>query len=35
VCDGGDWATRTWSRHPAPTRAIRRTKAEPQPCAAA
>jgi hypothetical protein len=31
VCDG--WAT--WSRHPVPTRAIRRTKAEPQPCAAA
>ena len=29
------WATRTWSRHPVPTRAIRRTKAEPQPCAAA
>ena len=28
-------ATRTWSRHPVPTRAIRRTKAEPQPCAAA
>ena len=24
-----------WSRHPVPTRAIRRTKAEPQPCAAA
>ena len=23
------------SRHPVPTRAIRRTKAEPQPCAAA
>ena len=35
VCDGGDWATRTWSRHPVPIRAIRRTKAEPQPCAAA
>ena len=29
------WAARTWSRHPVPTRAIRRTKAEPQPCAAA
>src|SRR5215831_7797317 len=29
------WATRAWSRHPVPTRAIRRTKAEPQPCAAA
>jgi len=29
------WAMRTWSRHPVPTRAIRRTKAEPQPCAAA
>jgi hypothetical protein len=29
------WATRTWSRHPVPTRAIRRTRAEPQPCAAA
>jgi hypothetical protein len=28
------WATRTWSRHPVPTRAIRRTKAKPQPCAA-
>jgi hypothetical protein len=28
-------ATCTWSRHPVPTRAIRRTKAEPQPCAAA
>jgi hypothetical protein len=24
-----------WSRLPVPTRAIRRTKAEPQPCAAA
>ena len=24
-----------WSRHPVPTRVIRRTKAEPQPCAAA
>ena len=30
-----NWATRTWSRHPVPTRAIRRTKAVPQPCAAA
>ena len=30
-----NWATRTWSRHPVPIRAIRRTKAEPQPCAAA
>ena len=30
-----NWATRTPSRHPVPTRAIRRTKAEPQPCAAA
>ena len=29
------WATRTWGRHPVPTRAIRRTKAEPQPCATA
>ena len=29
------WATRTWSRHPVPTRTIRRTKAKPQPCAAA
>jgi hypothetical protein len=29
------WATRTWSRHPVLTRAIRRTRAEPQPCAAA
>jgi hypothetical protein len=29
------WSTSTWSRHPVPTRIIRRTKAEPQPCAAA
>src|ERR1700722_15370476 len=29
------WSTSTWSRHPVPTRAIRCTKAEPQPCAAA
>jgi hypothetical protein len=28
-------ATRTRSRHPVPTRAICRTKAGPQPCAAA
>jgi hypothetical protein len=27
--------TPEWSRHPVPTRAIRRTNAEPQPCAAA
>ena len=33
---GGMLATHPdWSRHPVPTRAIRRTKAEPQPCAAA
>jgi hypothetical protein len=30
-----DSATSAWSRHPVPTRAVRRTKAEPQPCAAA
>jgi hypothetical protein len=30
-----NWATRTWSRHPVPTRAIRRTRTEPQPCGAA
>ena len=37
ACAGASshWATRTWSRHPVPTRAIRRTKAEPQPCATA
>ena len=29
------WATSAWSRYPVPTRVIRRTKAEPQPCAAA
>ena len=29
------WSTSTWSRHPVPTRAVRCTKAEPQPCAAA
>ena len=29
------WSTSTWSRRPVPTRAIRSTKAEPQPCAAA
>lgn len=29
------WARAQESRHPVPTRAIRRTKAEPQPCAAA
>ena len=29
------YATSAWSRHPVPTQAIRGTKAEPQPCAAA
>jgi hypothetical protein len=29
------WATSAWSRYPVPTRVTRRTKAEPQPCAAA
>lgn len=29
------WSTSTWSRRPVPTRAVRSTKAEPQPCAAA
>jgi hypothetical protein len=29
------WATRTWSRHPVPTRVTRLTRARPQPCAAA
>ena len=29
------WATRTWSRHPVPTRVTRLTTAGPQPCAAA
>lgn len=29
------WATRTWSRHPVPTRVTRLTRAGPQPCAAA
>lgn len=29
------WSTSTWSRRPVPTRAVRCTKAEPQPCAAA
>jgi hypothetical protein len=29
------WSTSTWSRYPVPTRVVRGTKAEPQPCASA
>jgi hypothetical protein len=34
-CPSASCGTSAWSRHPVPTRIIRRTKAEPQPCAAA